>query len=36
MNLWKKTVLVAFWVMTTTLPAPAQLERVIAESQGIP
>ncbi len=36
MNLWKKTILVAFWFVMATPPALAQLERVIAESRGIP
>ena len=36
MNLWKKTILVAFWFVTATLPALAQVERVVAEVRGIP
>ncbi len=36
MNLRKNMILAAFWLVTATLPALAQLERVVAECQGIP
>lgn len=36
MNPWKKTILVAFWFVATSLTALAQVERVVAESKGIP
>ena len=36
MNPWKKTTLAVFWFVMATLPAFAQLERVVAEAKGIP
>ena len=35
LHLWRKTFLLAFWLIVAALPALAQLERVVAESRGI-
>lgn len=35
MTLWKKTIFVALWFLATSLTASAQLERVVAEAEGI-